>query len=64
MFITTSPAQYSVAARQMIDELRHQYLIAFEASSRPGWRPLEVRTRQSSLTVRARTGYSGATPSS
>jgi VWFA-related protein len=64
MFIASSPAEFSVAARQTVDELRHQYLIAFEASSRPGWRPVEVRTRQGSLIVRARTGYAGGSPSS
>ena len=30
-----------------VDELRHQYVLAFEASSRAGWRPLEVRARES-----------------
>lgn len=64
LFISSSPAQASLAARQTVSELRHQYVLAFEASSRAGWRPLEVRTRQGSLTVRARTGYSGGGPSS
>ena len=63
LFISSSPAQASIAARELLSELRHQYVIAFEASSRAGWRPLEVRTRQASLVVRARTGYS-AGPSS
>jgi VWFA-related protein len=63
LFVTSSPAEASIAARQLLNELRHQYVLAFEASSHPGWRPLEVRTRQGSLVVRARTGYS-AGPSS
>ena len=58
------PAHASVAARQIIGELRHQYVLAFEASSRAGWRPLQVRARKDSLTVRARSGYSGGEPSS
>ena len=58
MFIATGPAHASVAARQIVNELRHQYVLAFEASSRPGWRPLEVSARDDRLTVRARTGYS------
>ena len=58
MFIATAPAHASVTARQILDELRHQYVLAFEASSRPGWRPLEVSARDDKLTVRARTGYS------
>jgi hypothetical protein len=44
-------------ARQIIDELRHQYLIAFESSGKPGWHPLQVRARDKDLTVRARSGY-------
>jgi VWFA-related protein len=56
-FIASAPAHASVAARQIVEELRHQYLLAFEASTRPGWRPLEVRARDTDLTVRARAGY-------
>jgi hypothetical protein len=41
----------------LIDELRHQYLIAFEASSVAGWHPLEVRVRNRDMSVRARSGY-------
>lgn len=57
LFIASAPAQASQAARQMVSELRHQYVLAFEASDRGGWRPLEVRTRRDSYVVRARTGY-------
>jgi Ca-activated chloride channel homolog len=64
LFISSAPAHASVAARQIISELRHQYVLAFEASSRAGWRPLLIRTRKDSLTVRARSGYSGGEPSS
>jgi VWFA-related protein len=64
LFIASAPAHASVAARQMIGELRHQYVLAFEASSTAGWRPLEVRTRQARLTVRARTGYRAGARSS
>jgi Ca-activated chloride channel homolog len=53
----STPGQRSAAARQIIDELRHQYLIAFESSRHPGWHPLVVRARQKDLTVRARSGY-------
>jgi Ca-activated chloride channel family protein len=56
-FIVSTPAQHSLAARQIVDELRHQYLIAFESSGRPGWRPLVVRARSKDLVVRARSGY-------
>jgi Ca-activated chloride channel homolog len=52
-----SPADTSAAARQIVAELRQQYLIAFEPSPQPGWHPLELRTRQTNLVVRARNGY-------
>jgi VWFA-related protein len=62
MFVTSAPAHASLAARQIVDELRHQYILAFEASSsREGWRPVEVRARDSALTVRARAGYVSGT---
>jgi len=57
VFVASAPGQRSVAARQIIDELRHQYLIAFESSGKPGWHPLVVRARNRDLTVRARSGY-------
>jgi VWFA-related protein len=60
IFTVTAPAHASVAARQIIDELRHQYVLAFEASTTPGWRSLEVRTRDRDLIVRARAGYTVA----
>ena len=58
MFTATAPAHASIAARRIVDELRHQYVLAFEASPTNGWRQLEVKTRNSKLTVRARSGYS------
>ena len=43
--------------RSLLDELRHQYIIAFEAAPSGGWRTVEVRTRKRGLRVRARSGY-------
>ena len=57
IFAAVGPAKTSIAARQIINELRHQYLIAFEPSSQPGWHPIDVRTRDKDLVVRARSGY-------
>jgi Ca-activated chloride channel family protein len=57
VFVASTPGQRSIAARQIIDELRHQYLISFESSGTPGWHPLVVRARNKDLTVRARSGY-------
>jgi Ca-activated chloride channel family protein len=56
-FVASVPEQTSEAARLIVDELRHQYLLVFEPASRPGWHPLEVRTRGRQLMVRARSGY-------
>jgi len=61
-FVTSVPAQTSRAASQIVDELRHQYLLAFEPASPPGWHPLEVRTRGRQLVVRARSGYMAGQP--
>jgi VWFA-related protein len=57
VFVASTPAQRSLAARQIVDELRHQYLIAFESSGDPGWHPLVIRTRNKDLVVHARSGY-------
>jgi Ca-activated chloride channel family protein len=57
LFIASAPAHASMAARQIVSELRNQYLLAFEASSKPGWKSLEIRARQRNLVVRARSGY-------
>jgi VWFA-related protein len=62
LFVMSAPAHQSIAARQIIDELRHQYMLAFDAASRSGPRPLEIRMRDHRLTVRARTAYAAAAP--
>lgn len=56
-FMSSTPAQASLVVRQIVEELRFQYLIAFEPGGAPGWHPLEVRLRDRRLTVRARGGY-------
>jgi VWFA-related protein len=58
LFTASAPAHASIAARRIVDELRHQYVLAFEASNTAGWRSLEVRARDPKFVVRARTGYS------
>jgi VWFA-related protein len=57
-YYASGPASASKAAKDVIDELRQLYLIGFEPDAPPGWHPLEVRTRDAELTVRARGGYS------
>ncbi len=59
LFTVSAPAHASLAARQIVDELRHQYLLAFEASPTRGWRPLQVSARDHNLVVRTRAGYIG-----
>ena len=58
LYTASAPAHASIAARRIVDELRHQYVLAFEASNVNGWRRVEVRARDPKLIVRARTGYS------
>jgi VWFA-related protein len=61
LFVTSAPAQQSLAARQIVDELRHQYVLAFSSSGPgSGWRALNVRVKDKDATVRARSGYSSA----
>lgn len=59
LFVTSAPAHASIAARRIVDELRHQYVIAFNASPDKGWRSLDVKAKDRDLTVRARSGYAG-----
>jgi VWFA-related protein len=61
-FVVSSISERSLTARRIVDELRQQYLIAFEANAAPGWHPLQVRMRNKDLTVRARSGYFAGTP--
>ena len=56
-FVASNPAQRSVVAQQILDELRHQYLIAIESASDPGWHRLTVKMRNKDLVAHARSGY-------
>jgi Ca-activated chloride channel homolog len=64
-FVVSAPAHESIAARQIVDELRHQYVLGVSASaaSRDGWHQLSVRVRNPDFTVRARSGYRAGTRS-
>ena len=57
MFVTSAPAHQSLAARQIVDELRHQYVLAFNAAPTERLAPVDVTTKNKDLTVRARSGY-------
>lgn len=53
----TVPEDTVARAWQILTELRYQYLLAIESAGEPEWRPLDVRVRNRSLTVRTRSGY-------
>jgi hypothetical protein len=57
MRIASITAHTEEALQDLFHELRHQYLITFEPGTRPGWHPLEIRTRKKNLIVHARSGY-------
>ena len=63
LFYASTPADTSRVARQVVRELRQQYLIAFEPGTDAGWHPIEIRTTKKNLTVRARGGYVAGTGS-
>jgi VWFA-related protein len=60
--ITSTSAHISVAVRDLLAELRYQYLITFEPGVRRGWHPLEIRTSNESFVVHARGGYMSNRP--
>ena len=62
MFFVSTPSDTSSVSRLVLDELRMQYVIAFEPAATSGWRPLEVRTRHKDHVVRARSGYIAGGP--
>lgn len=58
LYYSSSSASAYVAARAVVDELRHLYLIAFEPGAEPGWHPIEIRVPQKAdFVVRTRGGY-------
>ena len=57
IYVSLGSEESSRTARQIVAELRQQYLIAFEPDRRPGWHPIELRTAKQNLVVRTRSGY-------
>ena len=55
-FGVASPGEGSAAARQIVADLRSQYLLAFEPDGSPGWHRIEVRSGRR-VTLQTRTGY-------
>jgi Ca-activated chloride channel homolog len=58
----SNPEQLTAAVEMLLGEMRQQYFLAIDASLKPGWHKLEVKTRKRGLTVRARSGYTVADP--
>ncbi|HKH71624.1 MAG TPA: VWA domain-containing protein [Vicinamibacterales bacterium] len=58
-FVANSPALAVTGITRLVDELRHQYLIAFEPSSVSGMRRIEIRTKKRDLRVNSRKWYAG-----
>jgi Ca-activated chloride channel family protein len=59
-FFSGSPSIVHQAATRLLDELHHQYLIAFEPAAASGLRKIEVRTRDGDHNVRSRRWYAAA----
>jgi len=57
-YISATPLETAAAVRQIVTELRHQYVISFESGASAGWHPLLVRVHEGNdFVVRTRSGY-------
>jgi Ca-activated chloride channel homolog len=57
-FISGTPAATDAAVRQIVAELRNQYVMTFESGGAAGWHPLLVRVHEgNNFVVRTRSGY-------
>lgn len=56
LLVRDSPSAV-LATREILTELHHQYVIAFEPGAAMGWHPVVLRARKPGLFVRARSGY-------
>jgi Ca-activated chloride channel homolog len=59
LLIASTQPDTAVSAMRLLEELRQQYVLAIEAAGVSEWRRLEVRVRERSATVKARSGYYG-----
>jgi Ca-activated chloride channel family protein len=59
-YLASSPDLVSQATSRLLEELRHQYLIAFEPAISSGLRRIEIRARNGDLKVRSRKWYSAS----
>jgi hypothetical protein len=57
LFQGATPMESDAAVRQIVSELRYQYVLSFESGTPAGWHPLTVRVRDGKYVVRTRSGY-------
>jgi Ca-activated chloride channel family protein len=57
ILLPVGPLDLTAATKQIVQELRQAYLIAFEPGREPGWHPIDLKTTKPELVVRARSGY-------
>jgi VWFA-related protein len=60
-FAASTETQMAAAVARVLDELRHQYVFAFNGSETAGVRPVEIRTRQPKMKVTSRKWYRSGT---
>ena len=56
-WVASAAPQRSDVMHQIVEELRHQYVIAIDSGAEAGWHPLTVKLRNKDLTAHARSGY-------
>jgi Ca-activated chloride channel family protein len=59
LVFATDYTEMTVSAARVLDELRHQYVLAIEPATMREWRRLEIRVRNTQAVIRARSGYFG-----
>ncbi len=57
IYVSLGAEQAARTAREIVNELRQQYLLAFEADSSPGWHPIDLQTTRKNVVARTRSGY-------
>jgi len=59
LVVATTQPETTASTMRLLEELRQQYVLAIESAGVNEWRRLEVRVRERSATVKARSGYFG-----